>query len=441
MKHIRKVLISLCFALLCFAFLPSTAQAASAPAKVKNLKASAGEATVTLKWKRVSNATGYYIYRVDTSTNTLTKIATVNSGKTTTVKVKKLTNKTKYTFCVSAFRKSGSKRLEGKKSSYVSATPRATKPAVPSLKVSSCGNKKVVLKWNKVSKATGYEIFQKNSSGKYVSIGTTKKTSVTVKNLENGVSYQFKIRAYRKSGGDTRNGNLSSAVTAKPLVVSSGVSSIHSMYYSATVRSTVRAQRTDGKGTVKVTAGTKVTVTNRAYGTSTVQLKNGKEVKISTSNLNWISCVYNSKKDYSKAVKQDYVNSKGYSSSTKYLIWISLDKQSLYLFKGSQCNWKLYKTYKCSTGTAATPTPKGQYRLRRKEYMFWFDEDCYAYYASFFSGNAIHSWLLTPGDRIYNDGKIGSPASHGCVRLAGAKNSKAQFIYNNVPIGTTVIIY
>lgn len=438
MKHFRKVLISLCFALLCLAFLPGTAQAASAPSKVKNLKATAGEATVTLKWKRVSNASGYYIYRVNTTDNTLTRIATVTSTKITTAKVKKLSNGTKYTFCVSAFKKSGSKRTEGKKSSYVSATPMPTKPAVPSLKVSSCGDGKVVLKWNKVAKATGYEVFQKDASGKYKSIGTTKKLSATVKNLENGKSYQFKVRAYRKSGGFTRNGNYSAVVTGKPLVVSSSVKSIHSMYYSAAVKSTVRAKRTDGKGTVKVTAGTKVTVTNRAYGTSTVELKNGTEVEISTSNLRWISCVFNSKKDYSKATKEGYVNSKGYQSTSKYLIWISLDKQRLYLFKGSQCNWKLYKTYKCSSGKVATPTPKGQYRLRRKEYMFWFDEDCYAYYASFFSGNAIHSWLLTPGDRIYNDGKLGSPASHGCVRV---DESNAKFIYNKVPMGTTVIIY
>ena len=219
MKHIRKVLISLCFALLCFAVLPTSSQAASAPAKVKNLKASSGEKMVTLKWKRVSGAAGYYIYRVNTTDNTLKKIATVTSGKTTSVKVKKLSNGTKYTFSVSAYKKSGKKKVEGKKSSYVSVTPRAAKPSVPSVKISSCSDEKVVLKWNKVSKATGYEVFQKNASGKYVSIGTTKKTSVTIKNLENGKSYQFNSEIARKSGGDTRNGNLSSAVTGKPVVI------------------------------------------------------------------------------------------------------------------------------------------------------------------------------------------------------------------------------
>ena len=438
MKHIRKVLISLCFALLCFAVLPTSSQAASAPAKVKNLKASSGEKMVTLKWKRVSGAAGYYIYRVNTTDNTLKKIATVTSGKTTSVKVKKLSNGTKYTFSVSAYKKSGKKKVEGKKSSYVSVTPRAAKPSVPSVKISSCSDEKVVLKWNKVSKATGYEVFQKNASGKYVSIGTTKKTSVTIKNLENGKSYQFKVRAYRKSGGDTRNGNLSSAVTGKPVVITSAVKSIHSMYYSASVKSTVRAKRADGKGTVKVAAGTKVTVTNRASGTSTVELKNGTEVKIATSNLRWISCLIDSKKDLSKSTTEAYVNSKGYSSPSNYLIWISLHKQRLYVFKGSQCNWKRVKSFQCSSGKVDTPTPKGQYRICRKSYKFWFDEDCYAYYATFFSGNAIHSWLLTPGDRRYNDGVIGSPASHGCVRLN--KMSQCKYVYA-LPIGTTVIIY
>ena len=108
-------MISLCFALLCFAVLPTSSQAASAPAKVKNLKASSGEKMVTLKWKRVSGAAGYYIYRVNTTDNTLKKIATVTSGKTTSVKVKKLSNGTKYTFSVSAYKKSGKKKVEGKK--------------------------------------------------------------------------------------------------------------------------------------------------------------------------------------------------------------------------------------------------------------------------------------------------------------------------------------
>ena len=77
------------------------------------------------------------------------------------MKVKKLSNGTKYTFSVSAYKKSGKKKVEGKKSSYVSVTPRAAKPSVPSVKISSCSDEKVVLKWNKVSKATGYEVFQK----------------------------------------------------------------------------------------------------------------------------------------------------------------------------------------------------------------------------------------------------------------------------------------
>ena len=168
MKHIRKVLISLCFALLCFAVLPTSSQAASAPAKVKNLKASSGEKMVTLKWKRVSGAAGYYIYRVNTTDNTLKKIATVTSGKTTSVKVKKTFQRHKVHLQRQRLQKIRQKESGRKKVLLRSVTPRAAKPSVPSVKISSCSDEKVVLKWNKVSKATGYEVFQKNASGKYV---------------------------------------------------------------------------------------------------------------------------------------------------------------------------------------------------------------------------------------------------------------------------------
>lgn len=441
MKQIVKITKSfllLCITLMCILCIPAAAEAASnTPSQVKGLKASTSESTVTLKWNKVSNVKGYNIYLLNTKDNTLTKV-----GKTTgtSFKITKLTNNITYTYCVAAYRTVKSKTYEGKKSSYVKATPKVKKPGTVSLSVKSCGNKQISLKWAKISGASGYEVFQYNTATKaYESIGTVKGTSVTVKSLTNGQNYKFKVRAYRKVSGVIRNGNLSAAVTAKPFAVSSTVKSMPTMGFKATVKSTVKAPLTSGSGSVTVQAGTSVTVSYRTNGNCTCILSNKKTVYIKNSNLNFISCIYDSKKDLSNANKEAFVNYKGYQSQTKYLIWVSLYKQRLYIFQGSQCNWKIWKSYKCSTGKAATSTPKGVYKLWKKAYFFPFDEYSYANYASYFSGNAIHSWVKLYGSGAwYMDGSLGNPASHGCVRLGDAE---VQVVYNKVPIGTTIVIY
>lgn len=436
MKHfVKSFFIMLCLSFLCTAFSPLSAPAATnTPGQVKNLKATSGESQVTLKWKKVSNATGYYVYSVNKSTNTLTKVATV---RTNTVTVKKLKNATAYNFCVSAYRTVKSKRYEGKKSTVVTATPQVKKPSVPKLQIKSCGNGQVSLKWNAISGAGSYELYQKNKNGKFVSIGTTKKTSVTVKKLTNGTNYQFKVRAVRTVGGVSRKGNLSSAVTGKPLKISSSVSGVTSMQFKATVTRTVKAKLVDDeKKTVTVKSGTKVTVMKKSGSTCTVKLSSGKKVYISSSYLKYTRQVYNNA-DLSTSTKEGFVNSKGYSSQTKYLIWISLYRQHLYVFKGSQCNWKLYKSFKCSSGKWPINTPTGVYRLWKKapraySGLSYFD------YVSYFSGNAIHGWVWVIGTGWDPTSSLGNPASHGCVRLS---NQNASWIYRTMPMNTTIVIY
>lgn len=436
MKHSAKSWLTLLLVvLLCTLAFPLYAQAAAKnPGQVKKLKASAAEASVTLRWNKVSNATGYNVYQLNTTNNTYVKIGRT---KGTQVKVTKLKSGTACTFAVSAYRTVASITYEGKKSTAVKVTPVIKKPAVPSVQIDSCSNGKVGLKWNKTSYASYYEVFQRNAAGKYVSIGTTTKTAVTIQKLTNGTTYCFKVRAVRKVSGSTRAGSFSAVITAKPVKISTEISSIRSMYYSAKVVGNIKVKTTDGKKTVSIKSGTRVTVTKRA-STCTAKLKNGTMVYIPRTSLQWVDCVYDNKTDYSRDAKEGYVNAKGYSSNTKYLIWVSLNKQRFYIFKGSQCNWKLFKTYLCSSGKATTCTPRGTHRLWKKSRIMRFDAYSYADYASYFSGNAIHSWVYTNDGNRYNDGVLGRPASHGCIRLG---NKEVKYVYDRIPLGTTVIIY
>lgn len=68
----------------------------------------AGKHKATLHWKKVNNATGYYVYRGNTKNGTYKKIATV-TGKTSYVDKKSLNKSGTYYYKLVAFRKSGSK--------------------------------------------------------------------------------------------------------------------------------------------------------------------------------------------------------------------------------------------------------------------------------------------------------------------------------------------
>src|SRR5699024_2833842 len=48
---------------------------------------------------------------------------------------------------------------------------------------------------------------------------------------------------------------------------------------------------------------------------------------------------YTQSRDYSETVKTAFVNQRGYSSPTGYLIWLNLKTQKVNIFQGSQGNW------------------------------------------------------------------------------------------------------
>ena len=62
----------------------------------------------------------------------------------------------------------------------------------------------IKLTWKKVTGATGYRVYQYNSStGKYKTLKILTGTSYTVKNLKAGTTYKFAVKAYSKADGET----------------------------------------------------------------------------------------------------------------------------------------------------------------------------------------------------------------------------------------------
>lgn len=99
------------------------------------------------------------------------------------------------------------------------------------------------------------------------------------------------------------------------------------------------------------------------------------------------------------------------------------------------------KVFLCSCGD---DTPEGTFSIQNKWRWLWMVDDSYGQWVSQISGNYLfHSvpyWGTKDPEQLdvgeYN--KLGTTCSHGCVRL---RAGDAKWIYDNVPSGTTVVIY
>lgn len=141
--------------------------------------------------------------------------------------------------------------------------------------------------------------------------------------------------------------------------------------------------------------------------------------------------------DYSEGTKCGFVNLRGYSSETNYLIWISRYTQKVIIYTGSKGNWTVLKTFPCASGSAYTPTPEGIYDIYGKTWSWDFGSYIVTNVSLFNGGMAFHSYLLNHNGTDYYSA-LGRPMSHGCIRM---KPADAAFIYNSIPTHTTVVVY
>ncbi|MBO4886471.1 MAG: murein L,D-transpeptidase [Clostridia bacterium] len=130
-----------------------------------------------------------------------------------------------------------------------------------------------------------------------------------------------------------------------------------------------------------------------------------------------------------------------------YQIKVSLSDQKVYVYApDAYDNYTiLKKTFTCSTGTNANPTPKGTFSNtgRGARWHYFKKFDCWAQYAWYIDGDIMfHSVLYDQQDestlRNASVWALGSKASHGCVRLSV---KDAKWIWDNCSSGTTVVVY
>lgn len=168
-----------------------------------------------LSWNKVKGASGYEVLRATSKTGTYKSVKTITSGSTVSYTDKSLATGTTYYYKVRAYRTVDKKRVYSSYSSIVSAKPVLK---TPSVKLTS-GSKKATIKWEKISGASGYEVYRATSkSGKYSKIKTiTKNSTVSYVNssLTKNKTYYYKVRAYRTVNGKKIYSSYSVAKSVK----------------------------------------------------------------------------------------------------------------------------------------------------------------------------------------------------------------------------------
>ncbi|MGN0072852.1 MAG: L,D-transpeptidase family protein [Coriobacteriales bacterium] len=140
--------------------------------------------------------------------------------------------------------------------------------------------------------------------------------------------------------------------------------------------------------------------------------------------------------------KRMQAKAKNLSSNTTYLLLTDTTYCRTAVFTGSKGNWTLKYLWKAGVGAWGSETPKGTYTTSSHVPVFGAEKGYNCWYGTCFDENReilFHSEVYNIGSKTQmQSGGLGTHVSHGCVRLA-LKNAK--WIYENVPLGTKVLIF
>ena len=167
-------------------------------ASVKNVKmVHNSENSISLTWKEVKKADGYYIYNLDSDTNKYVKIGTSKGENNCKYDIKDIPSASIYKVKVLAYRSFMKKEyLSGKAKEYTFYS----NPSKPILSVFSGGKGVLSMEWNDLDNLAGYDIqYSKNKEfteykNEMIKDGQTRNFSVN--DLAVGDIYYARVRAY-----------------------------------------------------------------------------------------------------------------------------------------------------------------------------------------------------------------------------------------------------
>lgn len=320
----------------------------------------------------------------------------------------------------------------------VSAASKIKVAAPNNFRIVSIGDLYVNLRWTKASGISGYVLYEYDTATKkYKQVAKISKSSYTytVRKLTEGKTYKYILRAYKKKNGKTVYSSPSRAVEFKARSMSDDIMTIRRPRYTVTTKKKVTVLNKTTKKKVTLAKGTKLTVTAKTGSTVNGYLKNGDSITIKRSYLKYTGLDSSSKKDYSKKLKEEFVNLKGYASKTNWLIWVSEMTFKVNVYKGSRGKWKLQESFPCCIGKWSTRTASGVKKILSKS-------GPNAKY-----GGPVITFSIGDGSSENPEGcafhrqvdsNMSKAVSNGCIRM---KLNDLMYIYRNCPVETRVVVY
>ena len=170
---------------------------------------SATSSSVSLKWDKNANASGYEIEQY--KGGKWTQIAKINNSSTVSYNVSRLAADTTYTFRMRAYKTLSSGTAY---SDYVRLAAKTQLTNTDKFVGTAISPTAVKLDWNRNDKVTGY-IIEQYKGGKWTQIAVTKNNTTltfTVKGLADATPYSFRIKTYKNADDKT---NYSGYTTVK----------------------------------------------------------------------------------------------------------------------------------------------------------------------------------------------------------------------------------
>ncbi|MEE1056183.1 MAG: L,D-transpeptidase family protein [Acutalibacteraceae bacterium] len=436
---------------------------ASSPLAVEKLELEIqNEKSISLKWKKSENATGYTIYRMDyTSGGKYKKVCDVEGIEKYTDK--NLTPSHKYYYYIKAYIDIDGEKSYSKESNIIKT---ATNPSqVQNLKASKQDKDSITIKWDKSPNASGYVIYRMTNNEydyegewivddygywsyttrvgeyiKYAVINDGNKTSYTNKELNECQAYNYRVVPYFKADGKYYYGdyrNISTGtVTDTPEVTA----------FSRSSRVMAKWYPVSGADGYEVYISENKDGPYKSYGTTDDIIFLTKQLTDNKTYYVRVRAYYNADKKqkvYSNFTTQEVKCTKAnkvdkYSVGSTY-IEIDLDLQHMWYFEDN----KLMVSTPIVTGMKySMDTSTGLYDIYNKESPArlvgetW-DTDVNYWMAVTYDGQGIHdsTWRY---DYEYGGNTYTYDGSHGCINTP---YDKVAEMYELVDIGTPVVIY
>ena len=214
--------------------------------------------SITLQWKKSTNADGYILEQY--KDNKWAQIRKITSGTTVSYTVGNLAAGLSYKFRIKSYRNTNENGVLY--SGYTEFSANTDPSGMSGYKVKSKTSTSVTLQWNKNTSATGYEL-QKWDGSKWASLTkltSNATTTYTVNSLKASTTYKYRIRAYKTIGKTTQySGYVELSVNTNPTnmsgfkVKSKSYNSITLQWNKNTSATGYELQKWDGKKWVALT--------------------------------------------------------------------------------------------------------------------------------------------------------------------------------------------